>query len=147
MGKIDNMRQEVRLIKGQLKLKMEELHAAQSAEFRLKVGDLLLKKEGEYGNPTCKVYMISKLDFRTDQTPIMYGRQRLKDGVSFHSTETVLCFRADELPMAIGHVDHWQKILRVKSKTYRGSWLTPPAVRSSYLVGKPFQQMSNSSHR
>ncbi|AXC16293.1 hypothetical protein ACPOL_7101 (plasmid) [Acidisarcina polymorpha] len=71
----------------------------------------------------------------------------MKDGISFHSTETVLCFRADELPMAIGHVDHWQKLLQVKSKTYRGSWTKPSVVRSPYPTCKPFQQMSNSAQQ
>ncbi|AXC16048.1 hypothetical protein ACPOL_6838 (plasmid) [Acidisarcina polymorpha] len=129
------------------KLKMEELHAAESDGFHLKAGDLLLKKEGEYGNPKVKVYMISKLVFRPDQSPIIYGRQRLKDGISFHSTQTVLCFRADEVPTAIGHVDYWQQLAQATPQIHRGSWIKPAVARSPYLVYKPLPQMSNSAQR
>ncbi len=112
---IGEIRKEMELLKEQYKVKMAELHRAQAATFRIKVGDLLEIQAGTYGKPQVKVYLVSKLVFHESKHPDIHGHKRLKGEETFSKAEAILFLRGDEVPRVIGHLDDWrQKILRIE---------------------------------
>ncbi len=110
MSNIDQIKQEMKVIKAQYKAKMDELQMEQSARCPIKLGDLLEIQNGTYDEPDVKVYLVSKLVFSLAKLPTIYGHKRLASGdLAFSHSETQLFLRGDETPARVGHVDDWQR--------------------------------------
>jgi hypothetical protein len=110
MSNIDQIKQEMKVIKAQYKAKMDELQLEQLAQCPIKLGDLLEIKDGTYGKPEVKVYLVSKLVFSLAKLPTIYGHKRLASGgLTFSHSESQLFLRGDETPARVGHLDDWQR--------------------------------------
>jgi hypothetical protein len=105
MASINDLRAELRTLRAAFKETCDLLYDAQCAQFPIKVGDLIELKDGTYAMPSVKVYLVTKFLFSLGRAPDIFGRKRLKDGTHFHRDEVLLCFREDEGPMVIGHLD------------------------------------------
>ncbi|AXC11403.1 hypothetical protein ACPOL_2067 [Acidisarcina polymorpha] len=111
MSRIDDLKQELRVLKAEYRSKMVQLHAEESARFYIKTGDLLLLEEGTHAHSKSAVYMVSRIVFRLGGESVLFGHKRLKDEKSFHHREVTVCLDF-EAPRVIGRVDDWRRIVQ-----------------------------------
>ncbi|AXC16292.1 hypothetical protein ACPOL_7100 (plasmid) [Acidisarcina polymorpha] len=107
MSRIDELKQDVRILEAQFKSKMDQLYAAESALFHIKTGDLLQLEEGTYGHSKRTVYIVSRIIFSLRGESILFGHKQLKDRRSFHHREVRVCLDFEE-PTVIGRVEDWR---------------------------------------
>jgi hypothetical protein len=111
MTQIEDLKLEIRGMKAALRTKLDEFHAEQSANYHVKVGDLVELMNGTYGKPNVKVYLISRVVFKLAKQPDLFGYRRFKDDTKYSRSETLLFFRGDEIPKVIGHLNDWRQVM------------------------------------
>ncbi|AXC16063.1 hypothetical protein ACPOL_6855 (plasmid) [Acidisarcina polymorpha] len=110
MSRIDELKQDVRILEAEFKSKRDQLYAEESALFYIKTGDLLRLEEGTYGHSKQAVYMVTRILFSLRGESILFGHKRLKDRKSFHHREVRVCLDFEE-PTVIGRVEDWRRIV------------------------------------